>query len=181
MPMADERIDPQVAAAIEAAEYALADDADAAALASARLQTALGLLSERLQARATAGPRERGRLWQLLTELQQLERELVERQHVRRADAFERVQEGLRRIGDLGSPAGIIARAAAELGASSDFDRILLSRIEEARLRTESAWFRGDREGAERVLVALGERSMRLEYPLVEAEVVARQEAAVVE
>ncbi|MGH2895611.1 MAG: hypothetical protein ACRDPM_20410, partial [Solirubrobacteraceae bacterium] len=52
-----------------------------------------------------------------LVDLLALERELLELEYVRRADAVERVSEAVRRLGELGSTEGLLTRAAAELGA----------------------------------------------------------------
>ena len=51
-----------------------------------------------------------------LVDLLALERELLELDYVRRADALERVSEAVRRLGELGSPEGLLTRAAGELG-----------------------------------------------------------------
>ena len=60
----------------------------------------------------------------VLVELLALEREIVEVEYVRRADALERVGDAVRRLGEIGSPQGILDRAAEELGTSSQFDRV---------------------------------------------------------
>ena len=76
----------------------------------------------------------------VLVELQQLQRELIEQRYLRRADGLERVGEAVRRLGEVGTPAGMIARSAEELGASSAFDRALVSRVEPGRLRPLAIW-----------------------------------------
>ena len=53
-----------------------------------------------------------------LIELLALEREVIELDYVRRADALERVRDAVRRLGEIGSPQGILERAAEELGKS---------------------------------------------------------------
>jgi LuxR family transcriptional regulator, regulator of acetate metabolism len=116
----------------------------------------------------------------LLGELRQLHRELVELDHVRRSDGLENVAEAVRRLGEVGSPAGIVARSARELGERSDFDRVLLSRVEGGRLVPAVLWWRGDEAAAARALEELARRPVALGYPLVEAEVAQRQQAAVV-
>jgi LuxR family transcriptional regulator, regulator of acetate metabolism len=148
--------------------------------ASTSLQLALGALGERLDARAAGGPPRRGELWALLSDLHQLERELVERRYVRRVDALERVGDAVRRLGEVGSPAGILARAAEELGTSSEFDRVLMGRIRDDRVETDAVWVRDDPSGAAAALEALRAEPMRLRYPLIEAEVVRQGSAAVV-
>jgi hypothetical protein len=67
----------------------------------------------------------------VLAEMLALEREIVEADYVRRSDALERVSDAIRRLGEIGSPQGILDRAAEELGASSVFDRVLLGVVRE--------------------------------------------------
>jgi DNA-binding CsgD family transcriptional regulator len=175
---------PHVSEAIEAAREAVAEGGsptlDELQAAGSRVQAALGSLAGELDTSAARGPARRRDLWRLLVELQQLEREFAERRWVRRVDAFERVQEGVRRLGDIGSAAGILDRAADGLGESSDFDRVVVSSIRDGQLHVESAWVRGDRGAAEAALAALRSRPMKLDYPLVEAELVGRQGTEVV-
>ncbi|HLH66071.1 MAG TPA: hypothetical protein VKV27_10235, partial [Solirubrobacteraceae bacterium] len=75
-----------------------------------------------------------------LADLLRRERELLEAGYVRRSDGAERVREALRRLGAIGSPAGVVARAASELGASADFDLVLVSGIEGGRLCAQTLW-----------------------------------------
>ena len=113
----------------------------------------------------------------LVGELRQLHRELLELQLVRRSDGLERIGDALRRLGEVGSPAGILARSAQALGHSSDFDRVLVSRVDEGRLVPLVLWSRGSPDGAG---PAVGGRSMPLAYPLIELEVVQRRDGALV-
>jgi DNA-binding CsgD family transcriptional regulator len=164
--------------AIQAARAAMDSEAlDELLGASGRVQSALGALAGELDARVAAGPPEQRELWRLLTELHQIERELIERRYVRRVDALERVEEGVRRLGEIGSAAGILERAADELGASSDFDRVVVSRIGDGALEAQSVWSADD---AEALLGRLRAHPMPLVYPLVEAELVQRRVAAIV-
>lgn len=142
--------------------------------ASGRVQTALGSLAEELDSRAARGPAAQRDLWRLLVELHQLERELTERRYVRRVDALERVQEGVRGLGEVGSAAGILDRSADGLGESSDFDRVVVSSIRDGSLHVESSWVRDDRDRAQAELAALRSSPIRLDYPLVEAELAGR-------
>ncbi|HEY2318118.1 MAG TPA: helix-turn-helix transcriptional regulator [Solirubrobacteraceae bacterium] len=112
-----------------------------------------------------------------LVELLALERELVELEYVRRSDALERVDEGARRLGELGSTEGLLSRAAAELGTGSEFDRVVISEVTEGRIVPLTIWDGVDQAQADAALAELGEVTMRLEYPLLEYEV-ARQHAA---
>src|SRR6185437_6860007 len=99
---------------------------------------------------------------------------------VRRVDALERVQEGVRGLGEIGSAAGILDRSADGLGESSDFDRVVVSSIRDGALHVESTWCRDDRGRAEAELAALRSSPVRLDYPLVEAELAGRQGLEVV-
>jgi DNA-binding CsgD family transcriptional regulator len=118
------------------------------------------------QRRAEARAAER-----VLVELLGLERELLELSYVRRADALERAREAVRRVGDMASPEGLLARAATELGSNSDFDRVLLSELDGGQLRPLAVWSREDQAGSEVVLTQLRDAPIRLEYPLLEYEV----------
>jgi DNA-binding CsgD family transcriptional regulator len=177
----------QVSEAIEAARAAVADSGrgsspslDELQSASGVVQSVLGPLAEQLDALAARGPAARRDLWRLLVELHQLERELIERRYVRRVDALERVQESVRGLGEIGSAAGILGRSADGLGDGSDFDRVVVSSIRDGELHVESTWCRDDRGRAEADLAALRAHPVRLNYPLVEAELAGRHGVAVV-
>lgn len=156
----------QVFEAISAASAAVGTDELQAA--SARVQSALGAVAEELDARA--GPQ--GSLWRLLVELHQLERELVERQLLRRMDALERVQEAVRGLGEIGSAAGILDRSSDALGEASDFDRVVVSSVRDGSFAPVSVWVR---DGASPDLTPV-----RLSYPLVEEELAQRQGVEIV-
>lgn len=117
----------------------------------------------------------------VLGELQQLEREIVELEYVRRSDALERVRDATRRLGEVGSPQGIVDRAADELGASAQFDRVLISEVLDDALTARALWVRDDRAAAQVALTELRRTPIRLEYPLVEEEVVRHQQPAIVD
>jgi DNA-binding CsgD family transcriptional regulator len=178
-------VSTQVSEAIEAARAAASDSEqdespslDELQSASGRVGSALGALAEQLEARAARGPAGQADLWRLLVELHQLERELIERRYVRRVDALERVQEAVRGLGEIGSAAGILERSADALGEASDFDQVVVSSLRDGVLHVESAWVRDDRGAAEAALTALRTAPMRLDYPLVEAELASRQGSA---
>jgi DNA-binding CsgD family transcriptional regulator len=119
------------------------------------------------------------RLERCLARLRQLERELVEEGYVRRADGAERVREALRRIGEIGSPAGIVAAAAVELGTSCCFEGVLVSRLEGETMLPQSLWLAQGDERAAETLALLGPLALR--YPLIEHEVVRAQRASLVD
>jgi LuxR family transcriptional regulator, regulator of acetate metabolism len=113
-------------------------------------------------------------LTRVLGELRQIHRELMEQRYVRRTDGVERVTEAVRRLGEVGSPAGVIARSAEALGAESEFDTVLVSRLDGELIRAEALWVRDDPATAAERLAELQRRSIPLRYPLVEAEVAQR-------
>ncbi len=126
----------------------------------------------------TAGDHiDRGRI---LVELRALEREIVELRYVRRSDALERVREAIRHLGELGSPQGILDRAADELGANSQFDRVMIGEVLDGTLRPRAIWSREDRPGAAAALAELQRTPLALEYPLIEEDVARRQGAELV-
>ncbi len=116
-----------------------------------------------------------------LIELLALERELIELDYVRRSDALERVRDAVRRLGEIGSPQGILERAAEELGKSSQLDRVLISEVADGMLEPRAIWSARDQAAADAALAALRASPIRLEYPLLEDEVVARQRAELVD
>ncbi len=134
--------------------------------------TALSSPDRRKEARTTE---------RVLVELLDLERELLELRYMRRADALERAGEAVRRVGEMGSAEGLLARAAAELGSNSDLHRVLLSEVDDGRLRPVALWSRTDPAGAETVLAQLGEEPIALEYPLLEYEVARDRSARLVD
>ncbi|HEX4671772.1 MAG TPA: LuxR C-terminal-related transcriptional regulator [Solirubrobacteraceae bacterium] len=118
-------------------------------------------------------------LERILSELLALEREIVELAYVRRSDSLERARDAVRRLGDVGSPQGILSRAPEELGAASQFQRVLLSEVVDRSLRASAIWSRDDQAGSEQALAALS--PFALEYPLIEDEVAARQGVQIVD
>jgi LuxR family transcriptional regulator, regulator of acetate metabolism len=117
----------------------------------------------------------------LLVELLALEREIVEADYVRRSDALARVGDAVRRLGEIGSPQGILDRAAEELGTSSAFDRVVVGEVREESLVVRSVWTGDEDSGI--AAAALGELAgapIRLEYPLVEDEVARGQRTEIV-
>ncbi|MGH2896717.1 MAG: response regulator transcription factor, partial [Solirubrobacteraceae bacterium] len=70
-----------------------------------------------------------------------------------------------------GSTEGLLTRAAAELGAGSEFDRVIISEVVEGRLVPLTISDSADQAAADAVLAELAETTIRLEYPLLEYEV----------
>jgi DNA-binding CsgD family transcriptional regulator len=115
------------------------------------------------------------RAQRLLVELLALEREIVEAEYVRRSDALERVADAVRRLGEIGSPQGILDRAAEELGSSSEFDRVLIGEVRGVALYARALWCASEADGAQVALDELRSVPIRLEYPSIEDEVLRRQ------
>jgi DNA-binding CsgD family transcriptional regulator len=116
-----------------------------------------------------------------LVELLALERELVEADYVRRSDARERVADAVRRLGEVGSPQGILERAAEELGTSSEFGRVLIGEVRSDGLHARSLWSDGDSDGAATALEELRRAPVPLEYPTIEDEVARRPRTEIVD
>jgi len=116
----------------------------------------------------------------ILVDLLALEREVLELHYVRRADALERVADASRRLGELTSTDGILARSAAELGAGSEFDRVLISEVVDGQIVPLTIWAGGDQTGADAALAELAKTPMRLEYPLIEYEVARHHGAEII-
>jgi LuxR family transcriptional regulator, regulator of acetate metabolism len=116
----------------------------------------------------------------VLAELLALEREIVEADYVRRADAIERVADAIRRLGEIGSPQGILDRAAEEIGTRSEFDRVLIGEIRAGSLYGRAVWSDQEPEEAAAALEELRRTPLRLEYPSVEDEVARSQEVQIV-
>jgi DNA-binding CsgD family transcriptional regulator len=118
----------------------------------------------------------------MLVELLALEREIIELEYVRRSDALERIRDAIRRLGEIGSPRGILDRAADELGISSGFDRVLISEVRDRSLEPRSIFSSDDDPSeSQAALEKLRDAPIRLEYPVIEEEIAARQQVALVD
>jgi DNA-binding CsgD family transcriptional regulator len=115
-----------------------------------------------------------------LDRLRRLQRELVVRHEAQRVDALARVRDAVRQISDLGSPAAVLDRAAEELGAHSRLDRVLISQVRDGLLLPHALWNRDGELGSDAALERLRRSPVRLDYPLIEAEVALRHESAIV-
>jgi DNA-binding CsgD family transcriptional regulator len=129
---------------------------------------------------SSARQRDERETERVIVELLALERELCELDYVRRADALERVTDAVRRLSELAATEGIMGRAAAELGASSQFDRVLIGEVAGDRLVPLALW-NTDGESTTSELAALQQATIRLAYPLIELEVVRRRSAELVD
>jgi LuxR family transcriptional regulator, regulator of acetate metabolism len=112
---------------------------------------------------------DRGELEAALRELRQIERELTERDLVRRSDALDEIQEGVEDLGEIGSSTAILERAAKTLGDNSRFEAVLVSQVDGDLLVPRSFWTRSG--PASGWVAEIEKLDMPLGYPLIEAEV----------
>jgi DNA-binding CsgD family transcriptional regulator len=117
----------------------------------------------------------------VLAELLALERELCELEYLRRADALERAGDAVRHLGELAVNEAILARAAAELGTSSEFGRVLISEVVEGSLRPLAIWAAHEPATADVALAELSGDPIALEYPLLEHELLRRRGGLIVD
>jgi len=115
-----------------------------------------------------------------LAALHRAELALVGLESERRIQALDRVRDGIQRLGEVGTPEGFLQRAADELGASSDFDRVVISEVRGGELRPNAVWVRDEAEPGT-TAARLEGLAIPLAYPLVEAEVAGRQTPAIVD
>jgi DNA-binding CsgD family transcriptional regulator len=92
-----------------------------------------------------------------------------------RAAALRDVREAVRRLGEIGSPDGLVARAPEELGRNSSFDRVLISRLHERELIPHVLW---ERESGD---ANLPTGRVQIGYPLVELEAAEQRRAVLVD
>jgi DNA-binding CsgD family transcriptional regulator len=85
------------------------------------------------------------------------------------------VRETLERLLQLGPVSELLERAPAEAALALDLDRVLLSRVEDGALVPESLYSQGSPEEAASDLELLRGEPVKLEYPLVEGEVLRRR------
>lgn len=97
-----------------------------------------------------------------------------------RADALARAHAAVGRLREITSPPAMLAAAPEELCDSSTLDRVVLSIVREGEMLPTAVCFRDDREGARAALDALRGAPIRLEHPLLDAEVLRRRRATVV-
>jgi LuxR family transcriptional regulator, regulator of acetate metabolism len=81
----------------------------------------------------------------------------------------------LDRLLELGPVSELLERAPQEAADALDLDRVLLSRVEDGLLVPESLYVRGSPEAAASDLEQLRHGPVKLDYPLVEGEVLRRR------
>ena len=103
------------------------------------------------------------------------------RRSVAGSGALDRVRAGVERLRPLTSPAELLAAAPRELCGASDLDRVVVSTVRDGMMVAAAVHVRDDPRAAEAALAALREAPVRLEHPVIEAELVRRRRAMIVE
>jgi LuxR family transcriptional regulator, regulator of acetate metabolism len=114
-------------------------------------------------------------------ELLALARRLLREGCSDRLGAYERVQSALARLAELGPVTEIVDRGALEACAAVDLDRVVLSRVDDGALLAEAVHWRDDAEMGATTLALLRAGPVRLDYPLIESEMVRRRRPLLVE
>jgi DNA-binding CsgD family transcriptional regulator len=104
----------------------------------------------------------------------------IRRRFDERARALDQIDRAVGRLREMTSPGTMLAAAPAELCASSDLDRVIVSVISEGMMIPQAAHFRDARGRADAVLQALRANPPVLDRSLIETEVLRRRRATVV-
>jgi DNA-binding CsgD family transcriptional regulator len=104
----------------------------------------------------------------------------VRRRHEARAAALASVREAVARLREVTAPGTILDRAPRELCLCSQLDRVVLSLVRGGHMIATTAWFRDDAAGAAAAVEALAGDPPRLEYPLIETDLLRRRRASIV-
>jgi DNA-binding CsgD family transcriptional regulator len=102
-------------------------------------------------------------------------------ERLERLRVLEAVQEAAERLAEAGPVSEIVDRAPAEACRALGLDRCVLSRIDDGLLVAEAIHCGEAAGDAARMLTALQEGPVRLGYPLVEAEMLRRRRAIVID
>jgi DNA-binding CsgD family transcriptional regulator len=92
-----------------------------------------------------------------------------------RLEAAERLSGALDELRELGPVSEILERAPATAARAAGLDRVVLSRIQDGSLIAESVFIADDASGATTMLAELQALPTRIEYPLVEGEILRRR------
>lgn len=140
-----------------------------------------GVLSDRVRdladERVTEGLAEAG---VLLVDVEAVRRELRERVLVERYEALVGVQAGLARLRGIGSASAMLDKATEEVCRSCGFDRSILFRVLDAQMVAVSVYYRGDADGAARLLEVGSTMPADLNHMLLETEMIRRRMAMLV-
>ncbi|MFY9488400.1 MAG: LuxR C-terminal-related transcriptional regulator, partial [Solirubrobacterales bacterium] len=145
-----------------------------------RLEDALEATTKSL--RDAIGPKRRTVIEMLdaLAELQLLRDEVFAERVTHRLNVLVGIQHGLGRLRGVDSVSTIIDRGTTELCQSCGFDRAILFRLEGSEMIAESAYFEGDQEWAQRVVDESQANPARLDYLMLETEMVRRRKPVLV-
>jgi len=102
-------------------------------------------------------------------------------ERLERLRVLEAVQEAAERLAEAGPVSEIVDRAPAEACRALGLDRCVLSRIDDGQLVAEAIHCAEAAGDAARTLTALQETPVWLGYPLLEAEMLRRRKAVVVD
>lgn len=102
-------------------------------------------------------------------------------ERLERLRVLEAVQAAAERLAEAGPVSEIVDRAPAEACRALGLDRCVLSRIDDGQLVAEAIHCAEAAGDAARTLTALQETSVRLGYPLTEAEMLRRRRAIVID
>jgi DNA-binding CsgD family transcriptional regulator len=102
-------------------------------------------------------------------------------ERLERLRVLEAVQGAAERLAEAGPVSEIVDRAPAEACRALGLDRCVLSRIDDGQLVAEAIHCAQAAGDAARTLTALQEASVRLGYPLLEAEMLRRRRAVVID
>jgi DNA-binding CsgD family transcriptional regulator len=95
--------------------------------------------------------------------------------------ALQGVRAAIVHLAELGPVSEIVDRGPGQAAAALGFERVLLSRVDDATLVAEALHAPGDPDGAAVTLARLQEAAVPIEYPLVEGEVLRRRRPQLVE
>jgi LuxR family transcriptional regulator, regulator of acetate metabolism len=110
-----------------------------------------------------------------LREMHAQARELVEHALGRLVLGAEHGRMAMARLREIGPPSELLEVAPAEAASAALLDRVLLSRLENGFLWAESLYVAEDPAGTARLLDQLQAAPVKLDYPLVEWEVLRRR------
>ena len=98
-----------------------------------------------------------------------------------RLSAGERMDAAIKRLMECGPVSQVIDNGPAEAAVAASLDRVLLFRLDKGLLVAEQVHDGGDERAAAALLAALREAPTRLEYPLLELEMIRRRRPLLVE
>jgi DNA-binding CsgD family transcriptional regulator len=96
-------------------------------------------------------------------------------------EVARRIDEALDQLRDLGPASEILERAPAAAAHVAALDRVVLSRIDDGSLIAESVYIAGDAAAAAAMIADLKALPVRIEYPLIEGEVLRRRRPLLVQ